>query len=253
MKKITIIISGIFIFLLILLVGCAREEKKVIFCDDSSDYQECVCPEGQKQIVTMGGISCVDNSFCSDFTLDDNKSACVKECPDGYIPLLVTGVGYSGTCLNIKTINQDNYEFYAGYLVLDNPKTDYLKRYNRDCWITKTSDMRNKFEISLSCDNYPNHCSFTIYPDGSFENNKCFDIQQDATLIKMKECKIDDDCITVFNHCCTNQGCIYDTINFKYDLLYREKNCDEIECPKQCFESFYVKCNNNQCQMIESK
>lgn len=144
-----------------------------MFCERYPSYQNCVCPEGQKQIHTQGGIECVNNSFCLDYILSDvNKSLCVKDCPKGYIPLSITDVGSAGSCINIKEIDQDNYWIYGGYL-FRHSNASFMKYYKEHCLIVDEIERKDKYEIKLMCDTDFPYCSFYIYPDATFEDAGC--------------------------------------------------------------------------------
>lgn len=148
-----------------------RNQSEMI-CPKFPNYNKCTCPDGQKVITTMGGSNCVDESFCLDYTLSDNESVCVKECPPEYIPLSITDVGVAGACINVKKIDKDNYWVYANH-ILRTSNLSFMKKYNRDCWIIDEMELEDRFEIKLKCNYDPVNCLFYIFSNTSIQDGGC--------------------------------------------------------------------------------
>ncbi|MDP2750084.1 MAG: hypothetical protein Q8O89_04600 [Nanoarchaeota archaeon] len=144
-----------------------------MICDKFPNFNEdCVCPKGQKPLGSMGGISCVEESFCTGYTLSDNESNCVPGCPEGYMPLIVTDTGQAGTCINVKQIDKDNVYWYTRYIIRKS-NLSFMKRYDKQCSIADEFELGNKFGVRLKCQYYPENCSFYIYPNTTIVDIGC--------------------------------------------------------------------------------
>lgn len=154
--------------LLIFISSCTIKGKQQIYCDDFYDKDDCICPEGQKKIGTPIGSRCFDESFCEHYTLSDNQSVCVEECPPGYLSDMCTGC-MTHTCINVKEINEGNSWRYG----VDILRTSKLSLDYKDCRITDYFILEDKYELIIECYNLQGNCSLYIYNDTTYEFGDC--------------------------------------------------------------------------------
>lgn len=205
------------------------KNQSEMLCSKYPLYDNCICPEGKKSIITFGGRSCVDESFCEDFTLSDNQSACVQKCPEGYIKLIVTDTGSAGTCINAKTINKDNFFWYWSQ-ILSKSDIPFLKRYNENCPYIGDIELNNKFGLKFMCRDYPETCSFYIFPNKTVHDNGCLDNSKSDFYRDMVECDKDDDCKLVVSGCPKCHSCKVYEISDPKIIAVNKKNYD---CPPE--------------------
>ena len=70
---------------------------------------------------------------------------------------------------------------------------------------------------------------------------------------ELRYCEEERECIMIGTDCCANANCRYIAINRKfYDYWKSQFNCSGIACiASVCMKTFYVRCLNNQCILVE--
>ena len=148
-----------------------KDNDSFVDCNELKNYQNCSCHKGWKREEGFGGPSCVEESSCKDWVIEENDTiTCVEECPPGYLSQLIFDAGNAGYCEKIEWLN-DTYD-YQLFLNSFEWNLSFFKK-NSYCKELRNVETEDRFKATFWCQDSEYLCNLTVYRNTTYEEGKC--------------------------------------------------------------------------------